>query len=94
MTFLGYLPGTKGYLRSPNNVLFIAVQTLFDEHLFPKCPDMHCPGITSLAPDSQQTEHNNPLGYEGEEDHPDGDTGLSNLAIPPHSQLLPPQSLP
>ena len=42
MTFLGYPQGTKGYLfmRGPNNVLFVAVQALFNETLFPKCPDM------------------------------------------------------
>ena len=42
MTFLGYSQGTKGYLfmRGPNNVLFTAVQALFNETLFPKCPDM------------------------------------------------------
>ena len=36
MTFLGYPQGTKGYLfmRGPNNVLFTAVQALFDETLF------------------------------------------------------------
>ena len=48
MTFLGYPQGTKGYLfmRGPNNVLFTAVQALFDETLFPKCPYMHRPRYT------------------------------------------------
>ena len=52
MTFLGYPQGTKGYLfmRGPNNVLFMAVQALFDETLFPKCPDMCHPGYTPVAP--------------------------------------------
>jgi hypothetical protein len=42
MTFIGYPQGTKGYLfmRSPNNVLFTAVQAVFNETLYPKCPDM------------------------------------------------------
>ena len=42
MTFIGYPTGTKGYLfmRSPNNVLYTAVQALFDETLYPKCPYM------------------------------------------------------
>ena len=42
MTFLGYPQGTKGYLfmRGLNNVLFTAVQALFNETLFLKCPDM------------------------------------------------------
>jgi hypothetical protein len=39
MTFTGYPQAVKGYLfmRSPNNVLFTAVQALFDETLYPKC---------------------------------------------------------
>jgi hypothetical protein len=62
MTFIGYPQGIKGYLlmRSVNNVLFTAVQALFDETLYPKCPDMHCPGYTP-APDppvGKQSEYN------------------------------------
>ena len=43
MTFTGYPTRTKGYLfmRSPNNVLYTAVQALFDETLYLKCLDMH-----------------------------------------------------
>jgi hypothetical protein len=42
MTFIGYPQGVKEYLfmRSPNNVLFTAVQALFNKTLYPKCPDM------------------------------------------------------
>ena len=42
MTFIGYSDGLKGYLfmRSPNNVVFTAVKALFDETMFPKCPEM------------------------------------------------------
>ena len=42
MMFIGYPAGTKGYLfmSSLNNVLYTAVQALFDETLYPKCPDM------------------------------------------------------
>ena len=42
MTFIGFADGTKGYLfmRSPNNVVFTAVKGLFDENMFPKCPEM------------------------------------------------------
>ena len=52
MTFIGYPTGTKGYLfmRSPNNVLYTAVQALFDETLYLKCPDMRQPGFTPLMP--------------------------------------------
>ena len=65
MTFIGYPQGIKGYLfmRSPNNVLFTAVQALFDETLFPKCPDMHHPGYMPALdqPDGKQGEYNIPL---------------------------------
>jgi hypothetical protein len=46
MTFIGIVEGTKGYIfmRSPNNVVFTAIQALFDEKLFPKCPTMRCLG--------------------------------------------------
>ena len=52
MTFLGYPAGTKGYLfmRGLNNVLFTAVQALFNEMLFLKCSDMHHPRYTPVAP--------------------------------------------
>ena len=65
MTFIGYPQGGKGYLfmRSPNNVLFTAVQALFNKTLFPKCPDMRCPGYTPAPdqPDGEQGEYNIPL---------------------------------
>ena len=71
MTFLGYPQGTKGYLfmRGPNNVLFTAVQALFDETLFPKCPDMCRPGYTPVAPPvDAQDEYNIPLDNNENED--------------------------
>ena len=42
MTFISFADGVKGYLfmRSPNNVVFTAVKALFDEQMFPKCPEM------------------------------------------------------
>ena len=42
MTFIGFAEGIKGYLfmRSPDNVVFTAVKALFDETMFPKCPEM------------------------------------------------------
>jgi hypothetical protein len=64
MTFIGYPQGVKEYLfmRSPNNVLFTAVQALFDETLYPKCPDMRRPGYTPAPdqPDGEQGEYNIP----------------------------------
>jgi hypothetical protein len=62
MTFIGYPQGIKGYLfmRSPNNVLITAVQALFDETLYPKCPDMCCLGYTPALdpPVGEQGEYN------------------------------------
>jgi hypothetical protein len=67
MTFIGYPQGIKGYLfmRSPNNVLFTAIQALFDETLYPKCLDMCHPGYTPAPdqPDGEQGEYNIPLDY-------------------------------
>ena len=42
MTFIGFADGVKGYLfmRNPNNVVFTAVKALFNEKMFPKCPEM------------------------------------------------------
>ena len=68
MTFIGYPARTKGYLfmRSPNNVLYTAVQALFDETLYLKCPDMCQPGFTPLMP---------PVGFEGESSNISPDDG-------------------
>jgi hypothetical protein len=67
MTFIGYSQGTKGYLfmRSLNNVLFTAIQALFDETLYPKCPDMRHLEYTP-APDL-------PVGEQGEYNIPPDD---------------------
>ena len=67
MTFIGYPQGTKGYLfmRGLNNMLFTAVQALFNETLYPKCLDMHCPAYTP-APDP-------PVGKQGEYNIPPDD---------------------
>jgi hypothetical protein len=95
MTFIGYPQGVKGYLfmRSPNNVLFTAVQALFDETLYPKCLDMHRPGYT---PDPDQ-----PVGDQGEHNIPpdddeyDGNGGGLPFPIGPggghRNQYMPPQ---
>jgi hypothetical protein len=70
MTLIGLIEGTKNYIfmRSPNNVIFTAIQALFDETLFPKCPNMHCLGYTpvGLTPGDLQGEHNGPLDNENE----------------------------
>ena len=75
MTSIGLSEGTKGYIfmRSPNNVIFTAIQALFDETLFPKCPNMHRLGFTpvGLPPTDYQGEHNIPPDDENE-DHGGG----------------------
>jgi hypothetical protein len=71
MTFIGIVEGTKGYIfmRSPNNVVFTAIQALFDETLFPKCPTMCRLRYTpvGLPPDDLQGKHNRPLDDENGE---------------------------
>jgi hypothetical protein len=71
MTFIVIVEETKGYIsmRSPNNVVFIAIQALFEQILFPKCPTMRCLGYTpvGLPPDDLQGEHNGPLDDENED---------------------------
>jgi hypothetical protein len=84
MTFIGLVKGTKGYIfmRSPNNVVFTAIQALF-----PKCPNMHCPNYTSvgLPPDDLQGEHNGPLDNENE----DYGGGLPPLPPIPYHPMAP-----
>ena len=83
MTFIGLPEWTKGYLfmRSPNNVMFVAAQALFDERLFPKCPDMHRPGYSPVGnPEPQQGEHNTP---EGDENGSEGGGDITDLPVPP-----------
>jgi Reverse transcriptase (RNA-dependent DNA polymerase) len=71
MTFIGVVEGTKGYIfmRSPDNVVFTAIQALFDKTLFPKCLTMRRLGYTpvGLPPDDLQGEHNGPLDDENGE---------------------------
>ena len=91
MTFLGYPQGTKGYLfmRGPNNVLFMAVQALFDEALFPKYPDMCHPRYTPVAPVNAQGEYNIPS-----EDNENGDDGGALFAPAPPGRSVPYQAPP
>ena len=90
MIFLGYPQGTKGYLfmRGPNNVLFTAVQALFDETLSLKCPDMHHPRYTPVAPPvDAQGEYNIPP-----EDNENGDHGGAPFAPAPPGIFMPPRA--
>jgi hypothetical protein len=90
MIFIGIVEGTKGYIfiRSPNNVVFTAIQALFDETLFPKCPTMRHLGYTpvGLPPDDLQGEHNGPPNNENE-DYGGGD--LPPLPPIPYQPLAP-----
>jgi hypothetical protein len=78
MTFIGLVEGIKGYIfmRSPNNNIFTAIQALFDETLFLKCPNMHRLGYTpvGLPPDDLQSKHNGP---------PDNENGDHGGGLPP-----------
>jgi len=51
MIFLGYPDDVKGYvfMRLHNNSLFTAATVLFDEAMFPKCPDLKCRGFTPVG---------------------------------------------
>ena len=51
MIFLSYTSGTKGFkfMRKPNNVIFHGVTAMFDEHMFPSCPDNISPGSTCIG---------------------------------------------
>jgi Reverse transcriptase (RNA-dependent DNA polymerase) len=90
MTFIGLVEGTKGYIfmRSSNNIIFTAIQALFDKTLFLKCPNMHRLGYTpvGLPPDDLQGEHNRPLDNENE-DYGGGD--LPPLPPIPYQPLAP-----
>ena len=92
MTFLDYPQGTKGYLfmRGPNNVLFTAVQALFNETLFLKCLDMCHPRYTPVAPPvDAQSEYKIPL-----EDNENGDHGGAPFAPAPPGRFVPYQAPP
>ena len=91
MTFLGYPQGTKGYLcmRGPNNMLFMAVQALFNETLFPKCLDMRHLGYTPVAPVNAQGEYNIPL-----EDNENGDDGGAPFGPAPPGRHVPDEAPP
>ena len=62
MIFLGYTSGTKGFkfMRKPNNVIFHGVTAMFDEHMFPSCPDNISPGSTHIGDNYPGTEFNIP----------------------------------
>jgi hypothetical protein len=93
MTFIGYPQDIKGYLfmRLSNNVLFTAVQALFNKTLYLKCPDMHCPEYTPAPdqPDGEQGEYN--ISLDDDENDRNGGGPLPNIwpAGGPRLQLPP-----
>ena len=74
-------------MRGLNNVLFTAVQALFDETLFLKCPDMRHPRYTPVAPVNAQGEYNIPL-----EDNESGDDGGAPCWPAPPGRHVPHQA--
>ena len=77
-------------MRGPNNVLFTAVQALFDEILFPKCPDMCHPGYTPVMPPvDAQGEYNIPPV-----DNENGDHGGTDMNPAPPGRCVPYQAPP
>ena len=67
MIFLGFPAGVKAFrfMRLHNNSLFIGTTAVFDETIFPKCPDMKRRGVTEIGqdPDNSQkdpSEQNDP----------------------------------
>jgi hypothetical protein len=104
MTFIGLSEGTKGYIfmRSPNYNVFTAIQALFDETLFPKCPTMRRLNYTpvGLPSDDLQGEHNGPPDDENGEyggglpSIPVGPAGGEGPWQPPVQPPQPPYAYP
>ena len=95
MMFISYSDGIKGYLfmRSPNNVVFTTVKALFDETMFPKCPEMQQQGFTPIG-DQPSDDSNIPPEVDGH-NNSDADDDL----FPPapenwHARLPPPCYVP
>ena len=86
MTFLGYTSGVKGFkfMRKPNNVIFQAVTVLFDEFMFPNCPDNKSPGHTRIGRE-YPSEDNIP---------PENGGGFDGGAYPPNMLYVPAGNVP
>ena len=48
------------FMRKPNNVIFHGVTAMFDEHMFPSCPDNISPGSTHIGANYPGTEFDIP----------------------------------
>src|ERR1700694_5278933 len=75
MIFLGYKNGVKGYLfmRLPNNVLFTGATALFDEKLFPKCPEGRLRGFIPVGENPSEDPEEVPISLD------DGDVGPDRI---------------
>jgi len=72
MIFLGYKDGVKGFLfmRLPNNVLFTGATALFDEKLFPKCPDGKVRGFIPVGEIPSEDPNEVPISLDDDDDGP------------------------
>jgi transposase InsO family protein len=72
MIFLGYKEGVKGFLfmRLPNNVLFTGATALFDEKLFPKCPEGKLRGFIPVGEDPSEDPTEVPISLDDGDDGP------------------------
>ena len=52
-------------MRNPNNVVFTAVKALFDEKMFPKCPEMEWRCYTPIGDEPGTDDFNIPLEDDG-----------------------------
>jgi len=76
MIFLRYKDGVKGFLfmRAPNNVLFTGATALFDEKLFPKCPDGKLRGFIPVGEIPSEDPEEVPISLDDGDDSPDWTT--------------------
>jgi hypothetical protein len=72
MIFLGHRDGVKGFLfmRLPNNVLFTGATALFDEKLFPKCPQGNIRGFIPVGENPTEDPNEVPIPLDDEVDGP------------------------
>ena len=78
MMYLGHTDGIKAsvFMRLSNNTVFTSTTALFDETLYPKCPNARVCGTTHVnEPRAQQPPH------DADEDTIPGD--LDDIPIPP-----------
>ncbi|THH23200.1 hypothetical protein EUX98_g7976 [Antrodiella citrinella] len=73
MIYLGVAEGIKGFkfMCQPNNVIFTAITAVFDEEMFPRCPDQRRRNTTRIGQDNQPAD--TPLDIPPEVDANDDD---------------------